>query len=163
MNSRFFPNDVRFPTSGAAEAARLKGNQMTHIRSLDDENMDAILPPKSEFSGVARLFNPLQVGMLCFVADLISAGYKAPLAAKIARRVMEAHQGQPEVEQWAIVHTDNGNVSSLPYDQTELRTGFISGSRLAFALVVDLRLYAERVSAAIAGTPRVIGGDDEVA
>ncbi|MES2300878.1 MAG: hypothetical protein V4521_02195 [Pseudomonadota bacterium] len=155
-----FTENVLMPTSVVKSAAHLSDGGMIHLRSLDDENMVAIFPPKPQFSGLARLFNPLQAGMVCLVAQFVASGVKAPLAAKIARRIMEAHLSQPAVEQWAVVVAENGNVSSLPYDQADLRTGFLSGARLAFALVVDLRLYAERVSAAIAEAPRVIGGDD---
>lgn len=155
-----FTENVLMPTSVVNSAARITGQQMIHFRSLDDDNMAAIFPSKPPFNGTARLFNPLQAGMVCVVAQLVSAGVKAPLAAKIARRVMDAHLRQPAVEQWAVAVTDNGNVSSLPFDQSDIRTGFVSGARLAFALVVDLRLYSERVSAAIADAPRVIGDDD---
>src|SRR5690606_28456183 len=105
--------------------------------------------------------DPMRAALACLMADFIRFDMKAPLAAKIARRVMEAHQAHPDVEQWSVVLTDNGNVSTLPHDQAELRTGFISGARLNFALVVDLKNYADRVAAAIADAPKVIGGDDE--
>jgi hypothetical protein len=48
-----------------------------------------------------------------------------------------------------VIVTENGNVSTLDFKTVDLSTGFISGSRLAFALVVDVRLYAERVNRAL--------------
>lgn len=135
---------------------------INHWRQLadDDENMAAVLPGKPSSTGLARLFSPIQAALVAIMADFIRVDVKAPLAAKIARRVMEAHLAQPSVGQWAVVVTANGNVSTLAYDETGLRAGFVSGSRLAFALVLDLRNYAERVDAAIADAPNVIGGQD---
>lgn len=134
-----------------------------HWRQLadDDENMAAILPGKPSSTGKPRLFNPLQIALAALMADFIHSGVKASLAAKIARRVMDAHLAHPAVEQWAIIVTSNYNVSTLPYAEVDLRKGIVSGSRLAFAVCVDLRNYADRVSAAIADFPTVIGGGDE--
>lgn len=155
-----FPVNVKVSSRIAAEGARIGTMQLTDYYHRAEDDFQAILPPKPPVSGQARLFTAPQFGMLCLVSDLVASGVKAPLAAKIARRVMDAHRVNPSVEQFAIVATDNGNVSCLAYDQTELRTGFISGARLNFALVVDLKTYADRVTAAIAGAPKVIGGDD---
>lgn len=156
-----FPTNVLFKTRDVTQAVRLSENQMIDLCHRTDEATVAILPPKPEQTGKSRLFTALQFGMVCLLADLMASEVKGPLAAKIARRVMEAHQRDPAVEQWVITVLDNGNVSTLPYDATELHTGYISGGRLAFALVIDLRLYAERVERAIADAPRVIGGGDE--
>lgn len=158
-----FEDNVYLPTGIVKRASGLTDNQMIHFRQLaaTDANMAFVLPGKPELTGKPRLFDPLRTAMACLMADLVSVDVKAPLAAKIARRVMEAHQRQPEVEQWAIVVTANGNVSVLPYNQTDLRTGFISGSRLRFAVAIDLRNYADQVRRAIADAPRVIGGEDE--
>lgn len=151
------------PTSIVKKAARITDNQMIHFRQAaeTDENLAAILPAKPETSGKPRLFDPLQAALVCVMADFMAVDMKAPLAAKIARRVMDAHSDNPTVDQWAILLTDNGNVSTLPYSQSELRTGYISGSRLRFAVVVDLRTYRERVEEVIADAPRVIGGGDD--
>jgi len=154
-----FPN-VKVSSRIAAEGARVAAMQLTDYYHRTEDDFVAILPPKPEVSGQARFFTALQFGMLCLVGDLVGAGIKAPLAARIARRVMERHSAAPEIEQWAIVATANGNVSTLRYDQAELRTGFVSGARLNFALVVDLKTYADRVATAIAEAPKVIGGGD---
>lgn len=136
---------------------------INHWRQLADDNEDmaAVLPGKPSVNGKPRLFTPLQAALFAIMADFFAAGIKAALAAKIARRIMEAHRRQPHVEQWAIIATANGNVSTLPFDQVELRTGFVSGSRLSFALAVDLKNYAERVAAAIADAPQIVGAVDD--
>ena len=126
----------------------------------NDENLAAILPGKPSENGKPRMFTHLKATIFALASSLVAADFKTPLAAKIARRVMEAHQRQPEVEQWAVVHTKNANISTLPYDQTELRTGYISGSRFTFALVVDFKTFMDEVAEVIADAPRVIGGDD---
>jgi len=151
------------PRSVVKEASGLAENQMIHLRQLAemDPNVAFVLPGKPEITGKSRLFDPLRAAMLCLMADLIAVDVKAPLAAKVARRIMEAHQRQPDIEQWSIIITANRNISVLPYAQTDLRTGYISGSRLRFAVAIDLRNYAEQVAAAIADAPRVIGGGDE--
>lgn len=156
-----FDANVLFKANEAARIANLTDNQLTHLGQSKNVNLDSILPDRPGRGGVLRMAGPVRVGMLCIVSDLMASEVKAPLAGKIARRVMEAHQARPEVEQWVIVATANGNVSTLPYGQTDLRTGFVSGAALKFALVVDLRTYADRVAAAIADAPKVIGGDDE--
>ncbi|BDI60754.1 hypothetical protein [Qipengyuania nanhaisediminis] len=150
------------PSAIVAKEARLSDNQMTHFRQLaeTDENMAAVLPGKPEVTGKARLFDPTQAALACIMADFIALDVKAPLAARIARRIMEARERQPQVEQWSVIVTENVNVSTLPFGQTELRTGFISGSRLRFAVVIDWRNYADRIERAIADAPRVIGGGD---
>ncbi len=158
-----FDNRILMPPRTVKEIIPTFPANIDHWRQLadKDENMAAILPGKPTTTGKPRLFTPLQVALAAIMADFINVDVKAPLAARIARRVMDAHLAQPGIEQWFIVVTQNGNVSTMPYDQTELRTGFISGSRLAFALCVDLRTYADRVNAAVAELPTVIGGDDE--
>jgi len=158
-----FDTDTLLPPRVLREFIPTYGTNINHWRQLADDNDDmaAILPGKRSATGKPRLSTPLQAALAAQVADFTSVGVKAPLAAKIARRIMDAHRLRPEVDQWAIVVTDNGNVSTLPYDETELRSGFISGARLAFALTVDLQNYADRVSAAIAAAPVVVGGDDE--
>ena len=122
-----------------------------------DQNLAAVLPGKPSENGKPRLFTPLQAACFALMADLVAAGFKTPLSAQIARRVMDAHLREPNVEQWAVVHTANGNISTLAYDQAELRTGFISGSRFRFGLVIDLKTYADRVEEAVADAPRVVG------
>lgn len=156
-------NKTLTTTTRAKEPARLSDNQVTYLFQVadTDENMAAVLPPKPETNGKPRLFDVSQAVVLCVIADFMAVDVKAPLAAKIARRVMDAHRDDPTVDQWAILLTDNGNVSTLPYSQSDLRTGYISGSRLRFAVVVDLRTYRERVDEAIADAPRVIGGGDD--
>jgi hypothetical protein len=155
-----FPN-VQVATRTACEIARADPLQVTTgLYQSDNEDLQAVLPPKPEVNGQARYYSGLQCVLLAIVTDFTGAGVKLPLAAKIARRVMAAHLSQPTVEQFVIVATDNGNVSTLAYDQAELRTGFISGARLSFALVVDLASYAARVAAAVADAPKVIGGGD---
>lgn len=145
------------------DEARLSDNQMTHLFQLaeTDDNVAAILPAKPEVTGKSRQFNPLRAALACLMADFMEVDVKVPLAAKIARRLMEAHERQPAVQQWSIILTENGNLSTLPYDQTELRTGFISGSRLRFAVVVDWQTYADRIERLVANSPRVIGGGDD--
>ena len=155
-----FPTNIKVTSRIAMDAARVSGMQYTDYCQRVDPDFINILPPKPEVNGQSRQFSATQFAALCIVSDFVIAGVKAPLAAKIARRVIEAHERQPEVEQWAIIATANGNVSTLPYDQVDIRTGFVSGARLNFALVVDLKTYAERVAAAIADAPKVIGGDD---
>lgn len=157
-----FDTNILIPTSIVKEASGLTDNQWTHFRQLGDtdENMAAILPGKPEVTGKARLFSPMRAVLVCIAADFVAVDVKAPLAAKIARKIMEAHQREPGVQQWAIIVTANGNVSTLPYQQTDLQTGFISGSRLRFAVVVDLQNYADQVATAIASAPKVIGGGD---
>ena len=136
------------------------GHQMTDLFNRDLPAVIAILPPKAESAGKARFFNRTKFAMACLLSDLVVAQFKVPLAATIAQRVMEANERQPEVEQWAIIHTANGNISTLPYTEAGLSTGYISGSRLTFGIVIDLKNYADRVSVAIADAPRVIGGED---
>lgn len=155
-----FPVNIKVSSRIAAEGARVGAMQLTDYYHRTEDDFLALLPPKPEISGQARMFTALQFGMLCLVSDLVVSGVKAPLAAKIARRVMDAHLAHPEVEQFAIVATANGNVSTLAYDEAGLSTGMVSGARLNFALVVDLKNYADRVAAAIAAAPKVIGGGD---
>ena len=133
-----------------------------HWRQLADDNEDmaSVLPGKPSLNGRPRLFTPQQAALFALMADLNCADVKAPLCARIARRIMEAHEQRPEVAQWALVVTENGNVSTLPHDHDGLRAGTVSGSRLAFALVIDLKNYLDRVAAAIAAVPKVAGGDD---
>lgn len=135
---------------------------ISHWRQLADDNEDmaAVLPGKPSVNGKPRLFTPLQAALFAIMADFNAVDVKAPLCARIARRIMDAHERRPAVEQWAIIVTFNGNVSTQPYDHTALPGGFISGSPLAFAVVVDLRNYAARVEAAIEAAPKVIGGGD---
>ena len=155
-------DNVLIPPNVMARIVASYHTNIDHWRQLaeNNEDMAAVLPGKPSTTGKARLFTSLQAGLFAVMADFVAAGVKASLAARIARRLMEAHASRPEVDQWTIVATSNGNVSTLEYNKTELRTGFISGSRLNFALVVDLRTYADRVAAAIADAPKVIGGDD---
>tara|TARA_B100000678_G_C18071591_1_gene446921 strand:+ start:295 stop:777 length:483 start_codon:yes stop_codon:yes gene_type:complete len=143
------------------DVARMRDNQVTHLFQMGetDPNMAAILPPKPQVAGQSRRFNETQAAIMCLLAELMRFDVKAPLAAKIARRVTEGSQRAPAVEQWSIIVTENGNVSTLPYDQAELRTGYISGSRFAFALVIDLKTYADRIEEAVASAPQVIGAD----
>ena len=155
-----FPN-VQVATRAACEIARADPLQVTTgLYQSDNDDLQAVLPSKPEVNGQPRHFTGLQCGLLAIVTDFTRAAVKLPLAAKIARRVMDAHLAQPSTKQFVIVATDNGNVSTLPYDQANLRTGLISGARLSFALVVDLANYAARVTAAVADAPKVIGGDD---
>lgn len=156
-----FPN-VKVSSQIAAEGARIDRMQLTsdYFQRTEEEFL-AILPPKPEVNGQSRYFTGPQFAALCIVSDFVRAGVKAPLAARIARRVIEAHVVQPEVPQWAIIVTDNGVVSTLPYNQGDLRAGFISGAWFNFAVVVDLRTYADRVTGAIASAPKIIGGRDE--
>lgn len=155
-------DNVLIPPSVMASVVASYHANINHWRQLADENEDmaAVLPGKPSLNGKPRMFTALQAALFALMADFIVAGVKAPLAARIARRVMEAHLAESTVEQWVIVVTANGNVSTLEYDQTDLRAGMVSGARLNFALVVDLATYAARVAAAIADAPRVIGGDD---
>lgn len=155
-----FTGNEKVTSTIVSQEAKFIGYQMTDLFNRDHEEVQAILPPKSETMGKARLFNRAHFAATCLLADLMAADFKVPLAARIVRRVMDAHRKQPEVEQWCVVHTANGNVSTLPYDQAELRTGFVSGSRLTFAMLIDLKTYADRVDRAIADAPRVIGGED---
>lgn len=138
-------------------------SNISHWRQLAEDNSDmaAVLPGKPSSSGKPRLFTPIQAALAALMADLIRVDVKAPLAARIARRVNEANQQHPAVEQWSVVLTANGNVSTLPFDQAKLSTGQISGAPLTFAFVVDLKNYADRVAAAIAAAPKVLGGDDD--
>lgn len=115
-----------------------------YIGSFDDPDLQRLIGRVNPRSGITE-WSPLRAGMFFFMADLLKQGVKAPLAAKWAARIMDAHLASPEVERWSIVVTENGNTSSLPFDSIDLSTGYISGSRLAFALVVDLRMYDERV------------------
>ena len=155
-------DNVLIPPSVMASVVASYHANINHWRQLADENQDmaAVLPGKPSLNGKPRMFTALQAALFALMADFNVAGIKAPLAAKIARRVMEAHETQPEVGQWVIVVTSNGNVSTLEYDQTDLRAGVVSGARLNFALVVDLRSYADQVAIAIADASRVIGGDN---
>ena len=157
-----FTNSILIPPAVMPEVAPTYHANIAHWRQAadNDDNLAAVLPGKPSENGKPRLFTPLQAAMFALMADLVGADFKTPLAAKIARRVMDAHLHQPEVEQWTVVHTANGNTSVLAYDQTELRTGYISGSRFTFALVIDLKTYADRVEEAIADAPRVIGVED---
>lgn len=155
-------SQVLIPPVVMRSFVRTYDSNMAHWRQAaeNDENLAAILPGKPSENGKPRKFTALQAVIFAAMSALVAADFKTPLAAKIARRVMEAHQRQPEVEQWAVVHTKNANISTLPYDQTELRTGYISGSRFTFALVVDLKTFTDEVDEVIANAPRVIGGDD---
>lgn len=157
-----FDNTILIPPSVMPEVAPTYHANINHWRQAADNdlNLAAVLPPKPTENGRPRLFTALQAGMFALMADLVGADFKTPLAAKIAHRVMDAHLRQPQVEQWAVEYIANGNTSVLPYDQTELRTGFISGSRFNFALVIDVKTYADRVEEAVADAPRVIGVDD---
>ena len=138
----------------------LSGNAITDLFHRDQPEIIAVLPEKRG-SGKARHFTPLQFALVALMADLVAAEFKLPLAGKIAHRVMEAHNREPNVEQWAIVHTTNGNISTLPYTKASLETGYISGARITFAITVDLKNYADRIERAIAEAPKVIGGDDD--
>ena len=155
-------NNILIPPSVMPEIVHTYRDNINYWRQFADENADmaAVLPGKPSVNGKPRLFTPLQAALFAIMADFNSADVKAPLCARIARRVMEAHEAQPAVEQWVIAVTMNGNVSTLPYRATDLSTGGVSGSRLAFAVVVDLQNYADRVAAAIADAPKVIGGTD---
>lgn len=156
-----FPN-IKVSSQIAAECARIdRGRLASDYFQRTEADFLAIMPPKPEVNGQSRYFTGPQLAALCIATDFVGADVKAPLAARIARRVIEAYEARPEVAQWAIVVTDNGNVATLPYCQSDLRTGFISGSRFKFAVVIDLRTYADRVDAAIAAAPKVIGGGDE--
>lgn len=119
--------------------------QVRDLRSRDNPYVKRIVPRMNRAIGFVE-WPSLNAGMFLLMTDMMAGGCKAPLAAQIAVRVMEAHLAAPEVEQWAIVKTENGNVSTLAFDTINLSTGFISGSRLAFALVVDLTLYSDRVA-----------------
>lgn len=155
-----FPN-VQIATRAACEIARADPLQVTTgLYQSDNDDLQAVLPPKPEVNGQPRFYNGVQCGLLAIITDFVGAGVKLPLAAKIARRIMDAHLAQPTIEQFVIVATDNGNVSTLVYNQADLLTGFISGARLNFALVIDLANYAARVTAAVADAPKVIGGGD---
>lgn len=136
--------------------------RIDHLRQAQerDDNVAFIMPPKPSVNGQSRRFSRLQAATFACMGTMVDAGFKVPLAAMMARRVMEAHLREPEVAQWAVVHTANGNVATLPYNQTELRTGFISGSRLTFGIVIDLQTFFDRVDEAIADAPCVIGGED---
>ena len=125
-----------------------------------NEDMATVLPGKPSINGKPRLFTPLQAALFAIMADFNAVDVKAPLCARIARRIMEAHLQHPGVEQWVIVVTMNGKVFTLAYGGTDLSSGMVSGSRLAFAVVVDLKNFADRVAAAIAAAPKVIEGSD---
>ena len=154
-----FDTKIFTTTNVVAEATGLIGHGMTHLFQSEQPEIVAILPEKRG-SGKTRHFTSLQFSCVALIADLLAAEFKLPLAGKIAHRVMEAHNREPNVEQWAIVHTANGNISTLPYTKASLETGYISGSRITFAITVDLKNYAERIQQAIADAPRVIGDDD---
>lgn len=158
-----FDNSILIPPSVMPMVAPTYHANISHWRQAAerDANLAAVLPGKPSENGRPRLFTPLQAAIFAAMAAMVAADFKTPLAAKMARQVMEAHLRQPEVEQWAVVHTANGNVSCLAYDQTELRTGFISGSRLTFAIVIDLKTFADQVAEVVATAPRIIGAEDE--
>jgi hypothetical protein len=155
-------DNVLIPPRLMPEVAPTYHANIGHWRQLADDNEDmaAVLPGKPSVNGKPRLFTPLQAALFAIMADFNRVDVKAPLCARIARRIMEAHQQQPTVEQWVIVVTMNYHVSTLPYDEAALSKGVISGTRLAFALTVDLKNYADTVAAAIVGAPTIIGGDD---
>lgn len=134
-------------------------------RQAAETNPDvaAVFPEKPAENGKARVFSPLQAAIFALMSHLVAADFKTPLAAKIARRVKEAHEQEPTVEQWAVAYTDQGNVSTLPYTEAGLATGYLSGSRLRFALVIDLKNYSDLVERAIADAPKVIGDEDGAA
>lgn len=155
-----FIGNEQVATSVVAANIGFTDNQMTDLYNRDLAALEAIFPPKPDKKGKARYYNRPQFGMACLLGDLVAAGFKVPLAAQMARRVLEAHLLEPDVEQFAIVHTANGNVSTLPYSRALMETGFVSGSRFTFGIVIDLKNYADRVAEAIADAPRVIGGDD---
>lgn len=155
----FSGNDL-VSTPIVAEDIGFTANQMTDLYNRDLKTLEAILPPKPDKMGKARYYNRAQFGMACLLSDLVAAEFKVPLAAKIAQFVLAAHEREPEVEQFAVVHTANGKISTLPYSRALLETGFVSGARLKFGIVIDLKNYADRVTVAIANAPRVIGGED---
>lgn len=136
-------------TRKISQQSGLPDSRAREFRNSDDVNLQRIVGRYNPASGIVE-WPPLKAGMFFLAADLMKQGYKAPLAAKLVVRVMDAHLASPEVEQWAIIVTQNGNVSTLAFDSVQLNTGYISGSRIAFALVVDLRLYSERVERALA-------------
>ena len=140
---------IYFTNRKVSREVHLTEAQVRELRGRVDHNVQRIVPRMNHAVGFVE-WPPLNAGMFFLMADLMAGGYKAPLAALIAVRVMDAHLASPEVEQWAIVTTENGNVSTMPFGSIDFRTGFISGGRLAFALVVDLRLYSERVERALA-------------
>lgn len=158
-----FDSNTLLPPRVVREFIPTYDSNINHWRQLADENDDmaVVLPGKPSATGKARMFTPLQAALAALMSDFMLAGLKAPLAARIARRIMEGHRQRPEVDQWAIVVTANGNVSTLPYDETELRSGFISGARLAFAVAIDLQNYGERVAAAIQAATVIAGGDQD--
>ena len=155
-----FAGNEQVATSVVAAEIGFTDNQMTDLYNRDLKTLEAILPPKPDKMGKARYYNRAQFGMACLLSDLVAAEFKVPLAAKIAQFVLAAHEREPDVEQFAVVHTANGNISTLPYSRALLETGFVSGARLKFGIVIDLKNYADRVTVAIANAPRVIGGED---
>lgn len=137
-------------TRKVAQQSGLPDSKAREFRNSGDKNLERIVGRYNPASGIVE-WPPEKAGMFFFAADMMKQGYKAPLAAKLAVRVLEAHLASPTVEQWAVIVTENGNVSTLDFKSVDLATtGFISGSRLAFALIVDLRFYSERVEAVFA-------------
>jgi hypothetical protein len=131
-------------TRRVAREAGLPDHFSRYVRRFDDPDLQRIVGRLNPASGITE-WSPLNAGMFFLLADLLKQGVKAPLAAKWSARVMDAHEAAPDIAQWAIVVTENGNTSTLAFDSIDLSSGYISGSRLAFALIVDLRLYDERV------------------
>ena len=124
-----FDNKTLLPPKVVREIIPTYDTYINHWRQLADENEDmaVVLPGKPSTTGSARLFTPLQAALAAIMADFIRVDVKAPLAARIARRVRDAHLAQPEVEQWAIIVTFNGALSTLPYGDIDLCGGVVSG------------------------------------
>ena len=157
-----FNGNVLLAPKAMAEFIPTYRDHINHWRQAADENTDlaAVLPGKPSENGKPRLFTPFQAGLFALMTHLVAAEFKTPLAAKIAHWVKDAHEREPTVEHWAVIYTDQGNVSTLPYTEAGLATGYLSGSRLRFALVIDLKNYSDLVERAIADAPKVIGGED---
>lgn len=153
----FDQNDLL--TASVYGQVRNPPKKIAEMRSSRDANMRRIVPPYMGRSGQLE-WPPLNFAMFCLAGDLVAAEFKIPLAAKIACRVMDAHLASPEVEQWAVVTTENGNTSTLAVNGLDLSTGFISGARLSFAMIVDLRTYDDRVERAWDEFERAQDDDD---
>lgn len=142
---------LNLTTRKVVQAVGVPDHCAGYFRRGDDPNLQRLVGIYNPASGLTE-WSPRKTGFFWLVADLLKQGWKAPLAAQMAVRVLEAHLAKPEVEQWAVVVTENGNTSTLDFSTLELSTGYISGSRHAYTLVVNLALYGERVERLLAAT-----------
>jgi hypothetical protein len=106
-------------------------------------------------------WSPDDIAAELFFIDHRKGGYSVKIAGTLATRLRAGMREHPEADQLTLITMENGATSALPSDSVDLSTGFISGSFLHTALVVDVRRLRQRVQRLIEANSQLVGEHDD--